>query len=532
MKHKVLIAEPLSEAAIDKFYKASITTTVAHDLTPEELGERIGEFHGLAVRSKTKVTAALIEKAAVLRVIGRAGIGLDNIDVAAATRAGIVVMNTPEGNATTTAEHTLAMMFALARHIPRADQSTQAGRWEKSKFLGIELAGKTLGVIGCGKIGSIVAERALGLRLNVMVFDPFLTSERAQALGVDKVDWEVLLAAADLITLHTPLTADTREIINPQSIERMKPGVRIINCARGGLIDEASLAEAIRTGKVAGAAVDVFSEEPARESPLFGLDGVVATPHLGASTSEAQEKVATQIAEQMAAYLRNGTVTNSVNIPSLSAEESKRLDPYLELARQLGGFVAQLGLTGIRSVDLDYEGQATEMNTSLVTQACVAGLLAPVLRNINVVSARDIAKERGIEISETQRKQPRNYQTLMSLSVDTATETFVVRGTLFDGNKPRMVEIQGISIEFEIVAHMLFVSTHDKPGMIGAVGGVLADAQINIATLQMGRSHQGGDAMALFGLDAALSRQVLKQVRGLSNVRRAEAISLERPSSG
>ena len=401
------------------------------------------------------------------------------------------------------------------------------GRWEKSKFIGIELAGKNLGVIGCGKIGSIVAERALGLRLNVMVFDPFLTPERANSLGVEKVDWEVLLAEADLITLHTPLTDDTREIINAQSIEQMKSGVRIINCARGGLIHEKSLAEAIRGGKVAGAALDVFSEEPARYSPLFGLDGVVATPHLGASTSEAQENVATQIAEQMSAYLRSGTVTNPVNIPSLSSEESKRLGTYLDLARQLGGFVAQLGLTGTRAVDLDYEGQATEVNTSLVTQACLVGLLAPVLHTINVVSARDVAKERGLEISETQRKRARNYQTLVSLTVSTDTETFVVRGTLFDGNKPRMVEIQGISIEFEIVPYMLFVATLDKPGMIGAVGGVLAKEQINIATLQMGRSGRGGDAMALFGLDGALSSDVLAKVRALSNVRRAEAISLQ-----
>ena len=528
MKHKVLIVEPLSEAAIDRFYKASIATTVATDLPPEALHEQIGQFHGLAVRSKTKVDAPLIEKANVLRVIGRAGIGVDNIDVAAATRAGIVVMNTPEGNATTTAEHTLAMMFALARHIPRADRSTQSGLWEKSKFIGIELAGKTLGIIGCGKIGSIVAERALGLRLNVMVFDPFLTPERAESLGVEKVEWEVLLAAADLITLHTPLTPNTREIINAHSIERMKSGVRIINCARGGLIHEESLASAIREGKVAGAALDVFSQEPAIHSPLFGLDAVVATPHLGASTSEAQEKVATQIADQMSAYLLKGTVTNPVNIPSLSAEESKRLEPYLTLARQLGGFVTQLGLAGMSAIDLVYEGEVTDLNSSLVTQTCVAGLLAPVLHNINVVSARDIAKERGVEISETQRKQSRNYRTLISLTVVTDKETFVVRGTLFDGNKPRMVEIQGISIEFEIVPYMLFVETHDKPGMIGAVGGVLASEHINIATLQMGRSHQGGDAMALFGLDGALSREVLAQVRALSNVRRAEAISLER----
>ncbi len=527
MKYKVLIAEPLSEAAIDKFYKASIATTVAPDLTPEELSESIGEYHGLAIRSKTQVTASLIEKASALRVIGRAGIGVDNIDVAAATRAGIVVMNTPEGNATTTAEHTLAMMFAMARHIPRADRSTQSGKWEKSKFIGIELAGKTLGVIGCGKIGSIVAERALGLRLEVLVFDPFLTPERAGALGVVKVEWEELLASSDLITLHTPLTSDTREIINAQSIERMKPGVRIINCARGGLIHEASLAEAIQSGKVAGAAIDVFVEEPARENPLFGLDGVVATPHLGASTTEAQEKVAAQIAEQMAAYLSKGIAINPVNIPSLSAEEGKRLDPYLVLALQLGGFVAQLGLTGIQSVALDFEGRATEVNTALVTQSCLAGLLAPVLRTINIVSSRDIARERGIDVSETRRTRPRNYQTLISLTVGTATETFVVRGTLFDGNKPRMVEIQGISIEFEIVPHMLFVSTFDQPGMIGAVGGVLADGQINIATLQMGRSSLGGDAMALFGLDASLSPEVLKTVRELPNVRRAEAISLE-----
>ena len=530
MKYKVLITEPLSNAAVDKFYKRSITTTVAYDLTAEELEERIGEFHGLAVRSKTQVNAALIDKASSLRVIGRAGIGVDNIDVPAATRAGIVVMNTPEGNATTTAEHTLAMMFALARHIPRADRSTQIGLWEKSKFLGIELAGKTLGIVGCGKIGSIVAERALGLRLEVLVFDPFLTPERAQSMGVAKVTWEELLASSDLITLHTPLTNDTREIINAKSIELMKPGVRIINCARGGLVDEMSLAEAIKTGKVAGAALDVFAEEPARASPLFGLDEFVATPHLGASTSEAQEKVATQIAEQMAAYLQKGTVVNPVNIPSLSAEDSKRLEPYLDLAFQLGDFIAQLGVTETDTVALEYEGEVTDLNTSLITQTSLAGLLTRVLRSVNTVNSRDIARERGIEVSETQRKQPGNYRTLISLSVGSAGEMFAVRGTLFDGSKPRLVRIQDIDIEFEMVPHMLFVATLDKPGMIGAVGGVLARAHINIATLQMGRSSLGGDAMALFGLDASLPRQVLDEVRALTNVRRAEVISLQTSS--
>ena len=300
--------------------------------------------------------------------------------------------------------------------------------------------------------------------MRVLVHDPFLSAEKAQALGVSKVDFEELLAASDVITLHVPLTRNTAEMINAKTIELMKPGVRVINCARGGLIDEEDLAQAIRAGKVAGAALDVFSEEPARESPLFGLEEVVATPHLGASTSEAQEKVAVQIAEQMSDYLRTGAVTNAVNIPSLSAEERRRLNPYLTLASQLGGLVAQLTYSEIESVALEYEGQVTELNTELITQSTLTALLEPVLQSVNIVNARDVAGERNIQILETQRKHARDYQTLISLTVRTGGDSLSVRGTLFGGDKPRMVEIQGIGIEFEIVSHMLFTSTWDKPG--------------------------------------------------------------------
>jgi D-3-phosphoglycerate dehydrogenase len=376
---KVLIADELSPRAIEIFGARGIAVDFTPGLEAAELKRRIGQYDGLAVRSATKVTGALIAAAERLEVIGRAGIGVDNIDVAAATQRGIVVMNTPYGNSITAAEHTIAMMFALARQIPAADRSTQAGRWEKSRFMGVELSGKTLGIVGCGNVGGVVADRALGLKMKVVAYDPFLSPERAVALGVDKVGLDELYARADFISLHTPLNETTRNMIDAAALARMKRGVRLVNCARGGLVVEDDLARALDMGQVAAAAIDVFAEEPAKRSPLFGRDNVVATPHLGAATSEAQENVAVQIAEQMADFLLTGAVANAVNMPSLSAEEARRLKPYMKLAEQLGSFAGQLTESGLRAVAVEYEGAVAELNTKPLTAIALTGLLSPQL---------------------------------------------------------------------------------------------------------------------------------------------------------
>ena len=526
MKLKVLIADKMSDAAIDRFYKNSIATTLATDADAQELTRIIGEFHGLAVRSRTQVTPELLRHAHALRVIGRAGIGVDNIDVPSATRAGIVVMNTPDGNAVTTAEHTLAMMFSLARHIPAANASTQKGAWEKSKFVGMELAEKTLGVVGCGKIGSIVATRALALNLQVIAHDPFLSEQRALSLGIEKVSLEELLERSHIITLHVPSSPQTDGMISADTIAKMRPGVHIINCARGTLINEADLAAALVSGQVGGAAIDVFSTEPARENVLFGVPNVVATPHLGASTGEAQEKVAVQLADQMSAFLQKNVVTNAVNVPALSAEEAKQLEPNLTLAKQLGLFAAQVTQSPIQSVNLTLEGQAAALNTDLIRNAVLAALLSRQLQHVNIVNANELAKERHIGVSQTTKEVARDYQSLLTLSVETNSEQVVLQGTVFGGDKPRMVGIQNIQIEFELVPQMLYLVTVDIPGVIGSVSSVLGGEDLNISALHMGRSTAGGDAIALFGLDGEVSSDVIDKVRAVPSVREATLVSI------
>src|SRR5437868_9783429 len=460
---KVLIADELSPRALEIFAARGMEADVAIGLPAKELKRRIADYEGLAVRSATKVTPELIAAADALKVIGRAGIGVDNIDVAAATERGIVVMNTPYGNSITAAEHTIAMMFALARQIPAAERSTQAGKWEKSRFMGIELSGKTLGIIGCGNIGAIVADRARGLRMKAIAYDPFLSPERALELGVERVSLDELLARADFITLHTPLTDATRGIIDAATIAKTKRGVRIINCARGGLIVEADLAAALDAGRVAGAAIDVFVEEPATENPLFGRDNVVATPHLGAATSEAQENVALQIAEQMADFLLTGAVSNAVNMTSLSAEEAARLRPYITLAEQLGSFAGQLTETGIRAVAIEYEGDLAQVNQKPLTATALAGLLSPQLAAVNPVNVQLLCTKRGIRVAETQHSGQGDYQNLIRVTVTTERRQRSIAGTVFAGNRLRLVEIEGIPLEAELGRHMLFVRNYDKP---------------------------------------------------------------------
>ena len=521
---KVLISDALSPRAAEIFAARGIEVDLAPGLGPDELKGRIGGYDGLAVRSATKVTAGLIERAPQLKVVGRAGIGVDNIDVAAATQRGIVVMNTPYGNSITAAEHTIAMLFALCREIPAADRSTQAGKWEKSRFMGVELTGKTLGVIGCGNVGSIVAERALGLRMKVIAYDPFLSPERAVDLGIEKVLLDALFSRADFITLHTPLTEATKNLIDARAIAKMKRGVRLVNCARGGLVVEYDLAAALDRGHVAGAAIDVFVDEPAHENPLFGRDNVVATPHLGAATTEAQENVALQIAEQMADFLLTGAVSNAVNVPSLTAEEAKRLNPYMKLAQQLGSFAGQLTETGITAVSIEYEGAVAELNVKPLTAIALTGLLSPQLATVNMVNAPEICRERDIRVSETRRAEPVDYQTLIRVIVTTERRTREIAGTLFAGDKPRIVSVEGIPLEAELGGNMLFVRNYDKPGFIGALGNALGAAEVNIATFHLGRAAPGQDAIALVEVDQPLTPAILDTVRTLPNVIQVKAL--------
>ena len=522
---KVLIADELSQHAVAIFRQRGVEVDVRTGLKAPDLKAAIPDYDGLAVRSATKVTAEILAAAPKLKVVGRAGIGVDNIDVPAATQRGVVVMNTPHGNSITTAEHAIAMMFALARQIPAADKSTQAGKWEKSRFMGVELTGKTLGIVGCGNIGSIVAERAHGLKMKVIAFDPYLSDERARDLNVQKVTLDELLARADIITLHTPLTDGTRNLIDAKAIAKTKKGVRIINCARGGLVVEADLKTAIESGHVAGAALDVFLEEPAKQNPLFGMDQVVTTPHLGASTSEAQENVAVQIADQMADFLLTGAVSNALNMPSVTAEEAPKLRPYMKLAQQLGSFAGQLTHSGLKEVTIEYEGHAAELNTRPLTATALAALLTPMLDSVNMVNAPVLARERNIEVTEIKHDRPGDYQSMMRLAVTTDQRKRDVCGTLFGGDKPRLVEIKGIRIEAELGRHMLYTTNEDKPGFIGRLGSLLGEAGVNIATFHLGRSAPGADAIALIEVDQPLPDSLLAKVRQIPGVVQAEALA-------
>jgi D-3-phosphoglycerate dehydrogenase len=453
-----------------------------------------------------------------VKVIGRAGIGIDNVDLAAATAQGIVVMNTPFGNSITTAEHTIAMLFACARQIPAADRATQAGEWPKERFLGVEIAGKQLGIIGCGNIGAVVASRAIGLAMKVLAYDPFLTEERALELGVEKVELEELFRRADFITLHAPLTERTRNIIDAAAMAKMKDGVRIVNCARGGLVVEAALRKALESGKVAGAAIDVFGAEPAKENVLFGAPNIVCTPHLGAATTEAQENVAIQIAEQMSDYLLTGAVRNALNMPSISAEEAPRLKPFVKLAEQLGSFAGQLTESGVREVRLEYEGAVSNMNTRALTAAALAGFLQPQLQSVNMISAPAYAKERGIGVAETRREQRGAYENYIRLTVVTESLERSVAGTVFSDGKPRLIQIKGINMEAELGPHMLYVTNKDRPGFVGRLGTLLGNRGHNIATFHLGRQEPGGDAIALVEVDGDVPDELLTAIQALEGV--------------
>jgi D-3-phosphoglycerate dehydrogenase len=519
---KVLISDKLSPAALEIFKQRGIDADMKPGLSKDELIAIIGEYDGLAIRSATKVTAEVLKAAKKLKVVGRAGIGVDNVDIPAATAAGVIVMNTPYGNSITTAEHAVALMMALARDLPAANASTQAGKWEKNRFLGTELYGKVLGLIGAGNIGSIVADRAKGLKMRVIAFDPYLSPERANDLGIEKVELDELLKRADFITLHTPLTNDTKNIISADAINRMKKGARLINCARGGLIDEAALKAALDSGHLAGAALDVFQEEPAKTNILFGNDKVIATPHLGASTAEAQENVALQVAEQISDYLLTGAITNALNMPSISADEAQKVRPWIALAQNLGAFGGQVTSTSIESVEILYEGSASELNQRALTQAALMGLLKPTLTEVNMVNAPVVAKERGIKVSETRRPRQGVYEGYIKLTVTLADgSTRRIAGTVFSDGRPRLIQVKDINMEAEFAPHMLFVINEDKPGFIGRLGTLMGEAEVNIANFNLGRAERGGEAICLVEIDSSLEDGALAAVRKLPMVKMA-----------
>ncbi|WP_372056384.1 phosphoglycerate dehydrogenase [Tistrella mobilis] len=522
---KVLISDKMSPAAAEIFASRGIEVDVKPGMTPDELRAVIGQYDGLAIRSATKVTKDILAAATNLRVVGRAGIGVDNVDIPAASAHGVVVMNTPFGNSITTAEHAISLMLSMLRQIPAANASTHAGKWEKNRFMGVEVTGKTLGVIGVGNIGAIVADRAQGLKMKVIGFDPFLSPERAQDLGVEKVELDELFRRADVITLHTPLTDGTRGIIGADAFTKMKDGVYIVNCARGGLVVEKDLKAALDSGKVAGAALDVFAEEPAKENVLFGDERVVATPHLGASTVEAQENVALQVAEQMADYLLTGAITNAINVPSVTAEEAPKLKPYMKLAEQLGSFAGQLAESGLRGVTVEYSGQVATLNTRPITAALLTGLLRPLLDSVNMVNAPIVAKERNIAVTEVRSDKATDFQTQIKLTISDERGGRSVAGTLIAGNRPRLVSVEDVAIEAELAENMLFVVNNDKPGFIGAVGRALGEAGINIASFHLGRQAPGARAICLIEVDQPLREAVLKQVQGLPNVITALSLS-------
>jgi D-3-phosphoglycerate dehydrogenase / 2-oxoglutarate reductase len=518
-KPRVLISDQMDPKAEQIFRERGCDVDVITGKTPEELGEILGQYDGLAIRSTTKLTKELIAKATNLKVVGRAGIGVDNIDIPAASVAGIVVMNTPFGNSITTAEHAIALMFALARQIPEANAQTQAGKWPKNDFMGVEVTGKTLGLIGAGNIGSIVASRALGLRMKVVAYDPFLTPERAVEMGVEKGDLDTVLGKADFITLHTPLTDQTRNILSAENIAKCKSGVRIINCARGGLIDEEALKAALDSGHVAGAALDVFAKEPAKESPLFGTPNFISTPHLGASTDEAQVNVAIQVAEQLSDYLVHGGVTNALNMPSLSAEEAPKLKPYMALAERLGSLVGQLAHDNLTKISIEVEGAAAQLNIKPITGAVLCGLMRRYSDTVNMVNAPFLAKERGLDVREVRHDREGDYHTLVRVTVATSQGDRSVAGTLFGNREPRLVEIFGIGIEADLAGHMLYIVNEDAPGFIGRIGSLLGENQINIGTFHLGRREAGGEAVLLLSLDTPLPQPVLDEARRLPGVK-------------
>jgi len=524
---KVLISDNISSKGIDILKNAGLEVDVKVGMKPEELKTCIGDYHGLIIRSATKVTSEIIDAAKNLKVIARAGSGLDNVDKTAATKKGIVVMNTPGGNTITTAEHTIALMFALARQIPQATISMKSGKWEKKKFTGVELFNKTLGIIGIGNIGSQVAKRAQGLAMNVIAYDPFLSEDKARVMGVEKVDLKELFRRSDFITIHTPITPETKNMINKETIKMMKNGVRIINCARGGIINEKDLYDALIEGKVAGAALDVFEKEPPEDNPLVTLDNVISTPHLGAATKEAQENVAVAVAEQVVDYLIHGTIRNAVNFPSIPSEQVARLQPYINLAEKIGGFAAQIFEGGVTEITIEYRGEASEIKTAPVTIAAIKGFLTPILEEtVNFVNAPFIARERGIEVKETKSTDAGDYQSMVAIRLKAKDKESYFAGTLFSKKDPRIVGIDNFKVEIVPDGELLFIYNNDKPGVIGNIGTLLSKNNINIARMHFGRETLGGRAISVVTIDTPAPSKIIEEIKRLPNILSVKQITL------
>jgi D-3-phosphoglycerate dehydrogenase len=520
--NRILIADKLAPEGLEVFKGAAdVAIDVKVGLKPDELVRTIPGYQGLVVRSASQVTAAVIEAGRDLKVVGRAGIGVDNVDLEAASKHGVLVMNTPLGNATAAAEHTIALLFAASRKIPQATASMKAGKWEKSKFMGRELFGKTLGIVGLGNIGRIVADRARGLKMKVVAYDPFLSKEAAARLEVTPVTLDELWARADYFTFHTPLTDDTRNLVRQETIAKMKDGVVIVNCARGGIVNEGDLAEALKSGKVAAAALDVFEQEPPGASPLFELPNFICTPHLGASTDEAQVAVSVGIAEQIVAYLNDGVIAGAVNVPSLSREVLNALGAYLPLARKLGSLAGQLTRGAASRLNIEYDGEIAERATTPLTNTVVEGYLSTHLEgeHVNFVNAPILARERGLEVIEAKSARAKDYASQITLRVrKDGADTLLVQGTLFGKNEPRLTRINEYRFEAVPEGPILIVHNDDKPGVIGAVGTLLGARGINISRMQLGLVKERAAAVALWSIDAPAGDAVLSEMRALPNV--------------
>ncbi len=525
---RVLVADHLSEDGIQLLKKESgLKVDVKTGLSPKELAEIIEPYEGLIVRSSTKVTAEVIAKADHLKVIGRAGVGLDNVDADAATKRGIIVMNVPAGNTISTAEHTMSLILALARRIPQANAHLRAGLWERSKFVGTELFGKTLGIIGLGKIGTEVARRAQAFGMRVIAFDPFISTERAGQLEVQVTDLPTVYRESDFITVHTPLNAETRHLIGAKEIAQMKKAVRLINCARGGIIDEQALHQAITEGKVAGAAIDVFEEEPPKNHPLCQLDQVVCTPHLGASTQEAQLNVAIEITKQVADALLGRGIRNAVNMPSVDAQTLKVLQPYITLGERLGSLGAQLSGGQIAEIRVTYVGEVTAHDASPVTLAILKGVLTPMVgENVNYVNASLIASERGLKVVEAKASRMDEFANLLAIEIRSDGTMLTLQGTLSPRREPRIVKIDRYFVEAAPEGYMLIIKNQDKPGLIGQLGTLLGESNINIAGMSNGRDEPGGTAITVLNIDHHVPPKVLEQVKALRHVLDAKLITL------
>jgi len=526
---KILVTDSLAPEGLEVFQKAEgFEVDVKIGLKPDELKKICGEYDGWVIRSGTKITAELIEAAKNLKVIGRAGVGYENIDADAATKRGIVVMNTPGGNNVTTGEHTVALMMALARHIPQAVASLKGGKWDRNRFVGVELCNKTIGVIGLGNVGRIVAERAAGLRMKVIGFDPFIAAENIARMGVEPGSLDDIFTKADFITVHVPLTPDTQGLINQEAFAKMKNGVRIINCARGGIVDEQDLAAAIKAGKVAGAALDVYVDEPpAVDHPLLKLDQVITTPHLGASTDEAQLNVAIAVAEQMVDFLARGVVRYAVNVPSVSPELLAVLRPYLTLAEKLGSLHTQLGDALPKEVQVEYRGDVTQYNVAPLTIAVLKGLLSPVMESaVNYVNAPMMAKERGIKILESKGEEVGDFTSSITVKAKNGKEDLEVEGAIFGAKHPRIVRVNSFYLEAVPEGYILVLQNKDVPGVVGAVGTILGNNGMNIAGMELGRSQKGGNAISFTHVDEAVTKQALDELRALPQIVSATLVKL------